>query len=271
MRVTCPNCGAEYDVPEGLIPPAGKHVQCTACHTRWFMHGEAREALSEEQILRKLETRSVRPVPGAGTGGAEPIPFPGAAAARPAPPRPAEPVARPEPGGEADGPDESPASVPEPEAPEERAREPEPETAEPEAAAPPDLPPEEEAPLSEARPRIVAPRPEPAAEPAAPAVPEAGEPRIALREAPRVPPRIEVAAAHAEPPAPVKPKRRFLPGFILALLVAGLALEIYVWRDPLAEQIPAAAPALGSYGDAVDGAREWLRDRFEGASGKQPG
>lgn len=58
MRLTCPNCGVEYEVPEGLIPTAGKHVQCSACHTRWFVRAAAREELSEDQILRKLETRT---------------------------------------------------------------------------------------------------------------------------------------------------------------------------------------------------------------------
>ncbi len=41
MRLTCPNCGAEYDVSDGMIPAAGRHVQCTACHTRWFVRGAA--------------------------------------------------------------------------------------------------------------------------------------------------------------------------------------------------------------------------------------
>ncbi|MER2507411.1 MAG: zinc-ribbon domain-containing protein, partial [Amaricoccus sp.] len=62
MRLTCPNCGAEYEVPEGQIPAGGKHVQCTACHTRWFARA-AQAALSEDQILARLETRGARPRP----------------------------------------------------------------------------------------------------------------------------------------------------------------------------------------------------------------
>ena len=42
MRLTCPNCGAEYEVPDGMVPAAGRHVQCTACHTRWFVRGVPR-------------------------------------------------------------------------------------------------------------------------------------------------------------------------------------------------------------------------------------
>ena len=63
MRLTCPNCGAEYEVPDGMVPPAGRHVQCTSCHTRWFVRGGARPALSEDQILQRLENRAPRPRP----------------------------------------------------------------------------------------------------------------------------------------------------------------------------------------------------------------
>jgi predicted Zn finger-like uncharacterized protein len=57
MRLTCPKCGAEYEVAAGMVPLAGRHVQCTVCHTRWFVRGAAAEAVSEEQILRRLEAR----------------------------------------------------------------------------------------------------------------------------------------------------------------------------------------------------------------------
>ena len=61
MRLTCPNCDAEYEVPDGMMPATGRHVQCTACHTRWFARGSAADAPSEEQILTRLETRASRP------------------------------------------------------------------------------------------------------------------------------------------------------------------------------------------------------------------
>jgi predicted Zn finger-like uncharacterized protein len=63
MRLTCPNCGAEYDVEDAMVPAAGRHVQCTACHTRWFVRGKPRPALSEDQILQRLETGRPRPRP----------------------------------------------------------------------------------------------------------------------------------------------------------------------------------------------------------------
>lgn len=39
MRLTCPNCGAQYEVQDALIPPAGRDVQCSACSTTWFQPG----------------------------------------------------------------------------------------------------------------------------------------------------------------------------------------------------------------------------------------
>ena len=38
MRLTCPNCGAQYEVPEAVIPEAGRDVQCSNCGTTWFQY-----------------------------------------------------------------------------------------------------------------------------------------------------------------------------------------------------------------------------------------
>lgn len=39
MRLTCPNCGAEYDVPGDAIPSAGRDVQCSNCEEVWYQTG----------------------------------------------------------------------------------------------------------------------------------------------------------------------------------------------------------------------------------------
>ena len=39
MRLTCPNCGAMYEVQDALIPASGRDVQCSACSTTWFQPG----------------------------------------------------------------------------------------------------------------------------------------------------------------------------------------------------------------------------------------
>ena len=56
MRLTCPNCGAAYEVADGMVPAAGRHVQCTVCHTRWFVAGAERAPMSEDRIIARLET-----------------------------------------------------------------------------------------------------------------------------------------------------------------------------------------------------------------------
>lgn len=36
MRLTCPNCSAEYEVDAALIPDEGRDVQCSNCGKTWF-------------------------------------------------------------------------------------------------------------------------------------------------------------------------------------------------------------------------------------------
>ncbi len=36
MKLTCPNCGAQYEVPDDVIPQAGRDVQCSNCGDTWF-------------------------------------------------------------------------------------------------------------------------------------------------------------------------------------------------------------------------------------------
>lgn len=38
MRLTCPNCGAQYEVPDAVIPESGRDVQCSNCGTTWWQH-----------------------------------------------------------------------------------------------------------------------------------------------------------------------------------------------------------------------------------------
>ncbi len=38
MRLTCPNCGAQYEVDEKVIPRGGRDVQCSACGNTWYQY-----------------------------------------------------------------------------------------------------------------------------------------------------------------------------------------------------------------------------------------
>lgn len=47
MRLTCPACKAQYEVPDDVIPPEGRDVQCSNCDEMWFQdHPDA--AVSQE-------------------------------------------------------------------------------------------------------------------------------------------------------------------------------------------------------------------------------
>lgn len=50
MRLICPNCGAQYEVPRDAIPDAGRDVQCSNCGHAWFETPGASEALEDGQV-----------------------------------------------------------------------------------------------------------------------------------------------------------------------------------------------------------------------------
>ncbi len=41
MRLICPNCDAQYEVPDDVIPETGRDVQCSNCGHTWFEGPEA--------------------------------------------------------------------------------------------------------------------------------------------------------------------------------------------------------------------------------------
>lgn len=63
MQITCPTCRARYEVADGMIAAGGRHVQCSACHARWFERPPATrpERLREDEILARLEVRGRSP------------------------------------------------------------------------------------------------------------------------------------------------------------------------------------------------------------------
>ena len=55
MRLICPNCGAQYEVPDEVIPLDGRDVQCSNCGDTWFQsHPDQVQALDDD-----LETETV--------------------------------------------------------------------------------------------------------------------------------------------------------------------------------------------------------------------
>lgn len=58
MRLTCPNCGAQYEVPDQVIPKEGRDVQCSNCGNTWFCaHPDFAPASQDEA---KSETDQLR-------------------------------------------------------------------------------------------------------------------------------------------------------------------------------------------------------------------
>ncbi len=52
MRLICPNCGAQYEVDDSVIPDSGRDVQCSDCGTAWFQKGAA--AVAAEAEARRI-------------------------------------------------------------------------------------------------------------------------------------------------------------------------------------------------------------------------
>ncbi|MAM61953.1 zinc-ribbon domain-containing protein [Maritimibacter sp. UBA3975] len=42
MRLVCPNCGAQYEVEDRVIPEGGRDVQCSNCGHAWFQRNAGR-------------------------------------------------------------------------------------------------------------------------------------------------------------------------------------------------------------------------------------
>ncbi|PSL20197.1 zinc-ribbon domain-containing protein [Shimia abyssi] len=58
MRLTCPNCGAQYEVPDDVIPQAGRDVQCSNCGDTWFQAHPDAEAPVEEDAFSLPEDKT---------------------------------------------------------------------------------------------------------------------------------------------------------------------------------------------------------------------
>ena len=48
MILTCPNCGTQYVVKDGAIPPEGRQVRCAACKHSWHQDPEDRAGCGGE-------------------------------------------------------------------------------------------------------------------------------------------------------------------------------------------------------------------------------
>jgi predicted Zn finger-like uncharacterized protein len=53
MILTCPNCGTQYVVKDGAIPPQGRQVRCASCKHSW--HQDPEDVASPELVQEQAE------------------------------------------------------------------------------------------------------------------------------------------------------------------------------------------------------------------------
>ena len=103
MRLVCPNCGAQYEVEDSVIPDSGRDVQCSACGHAWYqmpMHlvseddvhaAEPDEFVGSEDEVEPAAENELEPEPETAEGfAAEPDAADASEAALFATPEPAE-------------------------------------------------------------------------------------------------------------------------------------------------------------------------------------
>lgn len=72
MRIACPNCGAQYEVPADVLPVEGRDVQCSNCGQTWFQeHPDHAGADQDRQSSLPQEDEEVVSVDASGRPAAE--------------------------------------------------------------------------------------------------------------------------------------------------------------------------------------------------------
>jgi predicted Zn finger-like uncharacterized protein len=286
MRLICPNCSAQYEVDDGVIPDEGRDVQCSNCGNAWFQPGAYAAASEQEAAVPDTDA------------GEDPTDEPEeetadiTAGADAAPPIAEDPV--PVPAG-GDAPDEGAAEAPAPEAePKRRAMDDSmlsvlKEEAEREAEArraegssletQPDLGLAAAAAVARIMPAV---EPEDRVAYGRDADPyEAEEEPVARGPRRELLPDIEVinstlsasrgrsgTEAAADDGFAQSELRRsgFRRGFSLALLLTCLLLAVYAMAPAIKAKVPAAGPALDGYVAMVNSARAWLDAKMKSST-----
>ncbi|SIO43304.1 MJ0042 family finger-like domain-containing protein [Rhodovulum sp. ES.010] len=295
MRLICPNCEAQYEVDDAVIPREGRDVQCSNCGHIWFQQAAGTPA-PESPMADAAPGADQPPAPpperaGAGSTEQAADADPAPEADQPMPPEP--PVSAPkqeEPAGEDDA--TAPASTPgtarreldadvlnilkEEAEREQRAREEE--AAVETFADQPDLGLEPaDSPAERAVVETAVQRPAPAAQ-----APEAAAPRrdtlpdieeinsTLTASSDRGADSIVTAEAEA-----AGQRSGFRLGFALVVLIGAAAVAVYLFAPSIAGLHPALDGPIQAYVEAIDGARLWLHakmpEALEGVTGAPDG
>lgn len=266
MRLICPNCDAQYEVDDGAIPEAGRDVQCSNCGHAWF---QLRETVAEDlsdELYREPE--QVAEVPSAvaqtetdGYDDEDEEP----------PPPPVAPVRRKL--------DDDVLAILREEAERElaaRRAESDPIEMQGDLGLPPPVSPvvgsaaaaaaASAAARTDTDRRIASMKgePSPALRPAArrDLLPDIEEINSSLR-----PNDMAASLVDEAQPRPVGKSSGFRSGFALVLIVAVLAVVVYVMAPQISAQIPGAAEAMQSYVAMVDSLRVSVDGLMKRATG----
>ena len=267
MRLICPNCDAQYEVPDEVMPLSGRDVQCSNCGQTWFQHHPDFMPLDEEDGGRLSTVTAAVSQPDEDTPkvNAAPADTP----AEPAQPAPA-PVPPAAPPRKQLDPSVADILRQEAEAEQEarRRRQAEPLESQPELGLQEADHPSESDRAQQAKVRMSRLRGE-----AQPSVAETNAAAAAVASRRELLPDIEEinstlrtgserrtipnAGGDAAQPEPQK-RSGFSRGFVLIVLLASVLVLLYVFSPQISEAVPALRPYLASYVAQVDNGRQWL-------------
>lgn len=269
MRLTCPNCGARYEVADSMIPPEGRDVQCSNCATTWFQPGRRSDEQQSAADMPPPPVQTPPPAPREEDAFADQDADTGTAEAPPPPPPPTPPAE-----GAPTRPEIDPAIrdiLREEAAREARLRQAEADPVESQAEMP--LTPE------------LSPQPTPRMRPDLDAAVDAfdvGKATLGRGVAARdLFPDIDqinstlrdsgdrsagdADASDIDTLETIPRKRRGVRiGFFLAVALGVGAVALYANADVVAAQVPALAAVTDGYVAAVNGLRFWLDDLAQG-------
>ncbi|MGR3760459.1 zinc-ribbon domain-containing protein [Roseobacteraceae bacterium NS-SX3] len=278
MRLTCPNCAAQYEVPDDVIPDDGRDVQCSNCGQTWFQPAAGSAAADAEGEPAPEQAPQPEPAPAAPEETAPP-------AVPPQPPQEAPAAAAPgaEPGlADLDELEELEDLPPPQEARakrnldpdlseilrEEAEREASLRAAEsngletqPELGLAPGAEDEAARRARQARDRMARMRGE---DPRQIAAAESGSRRELLPDIEEINSTLRAGEAAAAPAPQATESRQpprksgFARGFALAVLAVLVLVMVYDNAPLIAAKLPGADPYLSSYVASVDQARLWL-------------
>ncbi len=278
MRLVCPNCGAQYDVDDAVIPEAGRDVQCSNCGHGWFQQPDGARERHSAAARMAAQPGPQRETTKISTEGLAPAESDDGAA--PAPERPARKaldaavmdVLREE--AEREKAARAAEAPPKPEpAPAETTRIAEQPVAEPEPAPAP-APDEREVAAATHQARMRGEHPAVAvaalsgrAAHRSEMLPDIEQINSTLR-ASADPSRAAEEAGAAEVAEKERQKRGFRTGFGLVAVIALSATLLYTQGPRIAEAVPGLAGPITSYVAAVNDGRRWLDNTLRGVGGE---